>query len=151
MNNPRIKVPLLTALILLCASPSRSNPEDFTVWKGVVSHIAETQVSWQTLEDYDDHLIAVSYLQGGGPAELHQSQSEILIVQSGEGTLVVGGAILKADVVKPLEIQGTSMSGGSETPLRQGDIVHISANVPHQLRAGTGKRLIYTTIRIGSR
>ena len=151
MNNPRITLPLLTAVILLCATPSRSNPEDFTIWKGVVSHIAETQVSGQTLEDHNDHLIAVLYLQEDGPAELHQSQSEILIVQSGEATLVIGGAILKPDVVKPLEIQGTSISGGGETQLRQGDIVHISANVPHQLKLGTGKRLIYTTIRIGSR
>ena len=150
-RNLRITLPLLTAAILLCAIPSHGNPDEFTVWKGVVSHIAETQLSWQTLQDSDNCLIAASYLQEDGPAELHQSQSEIWIVQSGEATLVTGGAILKPDVVKPFEIQGTSISGGTETQLRQGDIVRISANVPHQLKIATGKRLIYTTIRIGSR
>ena len=151
MNNPRIMLPLLTAVLLLCATPLRSDPEDFTVWKSVVSHIAETQVSWQRLQDYDDHLIAVSYLQDDGPAELHQSQIDIWIVQAGEATLVVGGAILQPDAVKPYDIRGTSISGGSETQLRQGDIVQIRAGVPHQLKIAKGKYLIYTTVRMDSR
>jgi hypothetical protein len=59
-----------------------------------VSHIAETELPWQELQADNDHLIAVSYLSQNGPAELHEYQREILVVQGGEATLVVGGAIL---------------------------------------------------------
>jgi mannose-6-phosphate isomerase-like protein (cupin superfamily) len=97
------------------------------------------------------NLIAVSYLRDDGAAELHQSQIEIWTVQSGEATLVVGGAILKPESIGPYEIRGTSISGGSETQLRQGDIVQIRANEPHQLKIAAGKHLIYTTISMDSR
>ena len=151
MKKSKVVLPVLIVVLLALRTPLRGDPEDFTIWKGVVSHIAETQLAWQTLQHYDDHLIAVSYLRDDAAAELHQSQIEILTVQAGEATLVVGGAILKPASVGPYEIRGTSIRGGSETQIRQGDIVQIRANVPHQLKAATGKCLIYTTIRMDSR
>jgi len=151
MRNLKVMLPVLIVVLLALRTPLRGDPEDLTVWKSVVSHIAETQLPWQTLQHYDDHLIAVSYLRDDGAAELHQSQIEIWTVQSGEATLVVGGAILKPESIGPYEIRGTSISGGSETQLRQGDIVQIRANVPHQLKIAAGKNLIYTTIRMDSR
>lgn len=151
MKKSKAVLPVLIVVLLALRTPLRGDPEDFTIWKGVVSHIAETQLAWQTLQHYDDHLIAVSYLRDDAAAELHQSQIEILTVHAGEARLVVGGAILKPASVGPYEIRGTSISGGSETQIRQGDIVQIRANVPHQLKAATGKYLIYTTIRMDSR
>lgn len=153
MNHAKITLPLLVALLLVCATPLAGEPEpdDFTLWKGVVSHIAETELSLQKLEEQNDHLIAVSYLRDDSPAELHQSQIEIWIIQSGEATLVIGGVILQPEALEPYEIRGTSISGGSETQLRQGDVVEIRANVPHQLRIPKGKHLIYTTVRMDSR
>ena len=149
MNNKKMALPLLIAVLLFWVTPMRSTPEDFTVWNGVVSHVAEMEVPWHELEADSDHLIAVSYLIENGPAEVHESQTEILVVQGGEGTLVAGGAIMQAEPLKPYEIRGSSISGGTETPLRQGAVVQIRSNVPHQLKIGPGKYMICTTIRIG--
>ena len=46
-----VTLPLLIALLLVCATPLAGEPEpdDFTLWKGVVSHIAETEVSLHKL------------------------------------------------------------------------------------------------------
>ena len=149
MKKTTMKLLPLVALLVVGVTPMRSSPEDFTVWNGVVSHIAEMQVPWHELEADNDHLIAVSYLMENGPAELHESQTEILVVQGGEANLVVGGAILQAEAVKPYEIRGGSITGGTETQLRQGAIIQIRPNVPHQLKIATGKYLICTIIRIG--
>lgn len=135
-------------MVLACVSSTRGDPEGFAVWTGVVSHTAETEVPWEKLGDYHDHLIATSYLRDDGPAEVHQSQIEIWIIQDGNATLVVGGEILEPTTFKPHEIRGLSIKGGSETPLTQGAIVHIPANLPHQLKIAPGKYLIYTTIRM---
>jgi len=142
---------LVSALVLTLASSSRGDPKGFAVWNGVVSHTAETEVPWEELGNYRDHLIATSFLRDDGPAEVHQSQIEIWIVQDGNATLVVGGEILHAKMIKPHEIRGLSIKGGSESEVTQGAIVHIPANLPHQLKIAPGKYLIYTTIRINGR
>lgn len=150
MSSAKMMVPLVIAVFLATVTPLRGDPEDFEVWKGVVSHIAETQVPWQKLQEYNDHLIGVSYLDDDSAAELHQSQTEIWVVQAGSATLVVRGAIVQPEVVKPYEVRGSSIIGANETQLRQGDIVQISPNVPHQLKIAKGQYLIYTTIRMDS-
>jgi|ERR1700730_1995853 len=99
MRKLKVMLPALIVAFWLCAL--RGDPADLTVWESVVSHIAETPLRWQTLQPYDDHLIAVSYLRDDGAAELHQSQIEIWTVQSGEATLAVGGAILKPESIGP--------------------------------------------------
>jgi mannose-6-phosphate isomerase-like protein (cupin superfamily) len=144
-------VVFVLGIVLTCVSSTRGDPEGFAVWPGVVSHIAETEVPWEELGDYQNHLIATSFIRDDGPAEVHESQIEIWIVQDGNATLVVGGEILEPKTIKPHEIRGLSIKGGSETPLTQGAIVHIPANLPHQLKIAPGKYLIYTTIRMDAR
>jgi len=130
---------------------SDSDPQGFTVWKSVVSRSAEQQIRWDRLREYPNHTVGVSYLRDDGAAEVHESEAEIYIVQAGEATLVVGGAIVQPKNAQPGEVWGSSIEGGQETSLREGDIVHIGANVPHQLKVAPGKNLIYTTIRVSSR
>ncbi|MBV9625000.1 MAG: hypothetical protein JOZ14_13585 [Acidobacteria bacterium] len=106
-----MKLPLLIALFFVWL-------EEFAVWHSLVSHIAETELPWQELQADSDHLIAVSYLSETGPAELHESQREILVVQGGEGTLLVGAAIFEPETVKAYEARGSSIAGSNETQLR---------------------------------
>lgn len=149
MKNRKRLLLLSIGLLTVWVAPMRSAQEDFTVWNGVVSHIAEMEVPWQELEADRDHLIAASYLTDNGPIEIHESQTEILVVQGGEGTLVAGGEILETKPVKFNQLQPSSIIAGSEIPLREGAIVRIRPNVPHQLKVIAGKHLICTTIRIG--
>jgi hypothetical protein len=151
MNNTKAMLPVLISALLAWVTPPPGDPKGFEVWTGQVSRIAEQQISWDQIGLYNNHQIGISYLRDDGPAELDESQVNIYIVQEGEATLVVGGIILKPETIKPHEVRGISIKGGSETHLREGTIVHISANVPHQLKVARGKEFIYTTIRVDSR
>src|SRR5262245_574572 len=55
--------------------------------------------------------------EGNSPAELHETHTHVLIVQSGEGTLVLGGEIVDARTTTPGEVRGTSIRNGVEKRL----------------------------------
>ena len=100
---------------------------------------------------YQNHLLGVSHREGDGSAELHETQVDIWIVESGEATLVLGGTIVEPKTVKPHEVRGSSIEGGATKQLTPGDIVHIPANVPHQLKIAAGKTFTYTVIKVDSK
>lgn len=145
--------------ILTFANLSRAgDPEGFSVWKGAVVQNADKELAgkiddqkfaWQPLGTYDNHLIGISHREGDGSAEVHETQVDIWIVNSGEATLVLGGTVVDPKTVKPHEIRGKSIEGGTTQQLAAGDIVHIPVNVPHQLKIS--KRFTYTVIKVDSR
>jgi hypothetical protein len=117
-----------------------------SVWKGVVSHIAETQVAWEQLQTGNGHVVAVSFLRDDGPEEVHALQAEILVAQGGEATLVLGATCGGSNEVKRDGVNSVP----KESHLTQGDIVDIPPDCRHQLRIIPGGYFIYTTIRIDS-
>lgn len=46
------------------------------------------------------------------------------------------------------EFRGTGLEGGSQTLLKKGDIVHIPAGVPHQLRIAPGNTFTYFVVKV---
>jgi hypothetical protein len=61
----------IVTVVLASSRALPDNLEALALWKGVVSHVAETQVPWEELHDYGDHVIAISYLRDSSPTELH--------------------------------------------------------------------------------
>jgi hypothetical protein len=110
--------------------------------------VAETQVPWDELHDYGDHVVAVSYLRDNSSTD--PSQTEILAVQAGKGTLVLGGSVPESKDGKYDEMTHDFHNNTREMHLAQGDIVHIPSNVRHQLLIAHGDYLIYITVRINS-
>jgi quercetin dioxygenase-like cupin family protein len=45
-------------------------------------------------------------------------------------------------------VRGTSIEGGETKELTVGDIVHIPAKVPHQLKIASGKPFTYLVIKV---
>src|SRR5262249_30218736 len=105
----------------------------------------------QQLGTYDNHMIGLSHREGDGMAEMHETQVDVLIVDSGAATLIVGGKMVAPKTVKPHEGRGTSIEGGSTSQLGAGDIVHIPAKVPHQLKIAAGTKFTYTVIKVDSK
>jgi mannose-6-phosphate isomerase-like protein (cupin superfamily) len=150
----------LTALILVLAASTwvhAADPEGFALWKGdaveksgkeLAGKIDEQKVSWLSLANYDNHLIGISHREGDGSAELHETQIDILIVQEGAATLIVGGTMINPKTVKPHEVRGSSIEGGETKQLTVGDIIHIPANVPHQMKIASGKPFTYLVIKV---
>jgi mannose-6-phosphate isomerase-like protein (cupin superfamily) len=160
MRKTRMKT--LFVAVLLTASSTllrAADPEGFGLWKGTVvknsgkelaSKIDDQKFAWLPLATYQNHLMGVSYREGDGSAELHETQVDILIVESGEATLVVGGTMIGPKTVKPHEVRGSSIEGGDAKQLTVGDIVHIPAKVPHQLKIASGKTFTYLVIKVDS-
>jgi mannose-6-phosphate isomerase-like protein (cupin superfamily) len=136
------------------------DPEGFHVWKSdaiqnagkeLAGKMDDQKFAWQPLGTYENHLIGISHREGDGSAEVHETQVDFFIVESGEATLVLGGTILDPKTVKPHEIRGKSIEGGTNWQLTAGDIVHIPVNVPHQLKIADGKTFTYTVIKVDSK
>lgn len=53
--------------------------------------------------------------------------------------------------VKPHEVRGTSIEGGEEKQLGPGDIIHIPANIPHQLKIAAGTKFNYLVIKVDTK
>jgi mannose-6-phosphate isomerase-like protein (cupin superfamily) len=152
----------LLVVVLLCLGTGlqASDPPGFALWKGAAVKNAGQELSgkmddqkfaWQSLGTYDNHLVGISHREGDGSAELHQTQVDILIVESGEATLIVGGTMVAPKTVKPNEVRGTSIDGGEVKQLGPGDILHIPANVPHQLKIPAGTKFTYLVIKVDSK
>ncbi len=152
---------LSVAVLFLAATTSllAADPAGFGLWKGAVvknsnqelsGKIDDQKFAWQSLGTYANHLIGISHREGDGSAELHQTQTDIMIVDNGEATLVVGGTMVAPKTIKPHEIRGSSIEGGEIKHIGPGDIVHIPANIPHQLKIKSGSKFTYTVIKVDS-
>jgi mannose-6-phosphate isomerase-like protein (cupin superfamily) len=145
-----VKRPFLIVLLIgfVFVSAMAQKTKRISVWKGTLSHVAETQVTWEQLQAGDDHVVAVSYLRDDGQAEVHPSQTEILVAQAGAATLVVDANCAEADDVNDNAIEKTAVR--KQVRLSRGDVVDIPPNCQHQLRVGPSGYFIYTTIRMDS-
>lgn len=149
------KLFLLFAILTVATLSRAGDPAGFSVWKGAMIENADKELAgkmddqkfaWLPLATYDNHLIGISHREGDGGAEIHQTQADIFIVNNGEATLILGGTVVDPKTVKPHEIRGASIQGGTSRQLGPGDIVHIPANVPHQLKIP--KSFTYTVIKV---
>lgn len=151
---------LFVALLVSATSMTASDPAGFDLWKASQVRSSEQELStrmddqkfsWQGLGTYDNHLIGISHREGDGSAELHETQTDIMIVEAGNATLIVGGTMVAPKTVKPHEVRGTSIEGGSERKLAPGDIVHISSNIPHQLKIAPGVKFTYLVVKVDNK
>jgi mannose-6-phosphate isomerase-like protein (cupin superfamily) len=148
-------VSLIASTTLLRAA----DPEGFEIWKSaavsdsgkaLAGKMDDQKFAWLPMATYSNHLIGLSYREGDGSAELHETQADILIVETGEATLTVGGTMVAPKTVKPHEVRGSSIEGGTIRQLVPGDIVHITAKVPHQLKIAAGTKFTYLVIKVDS-
>jgi hypothetical protein len=74
-------------------------------------------------------------LRDDSPTELHTSQTEILVVQAGEGTLVLGGIVPELEEGKHGETRESFHDNLREMHLTRGDIVHYHRifGYPHEI------------------
>ena len=82
---------LIFAFALPAASAGQSNNphQDVIVWPNGVPPAGITHK-----EDFGNHILSISHREKDGRAELHQTKADVMIVQSGEATLVYGGQVI---------------------------------------------------------
>ena len=85
--------------------------------------------------------------EGDGEAELDENDAVLLILESGEATLVTGGKLVDPKTPTFGEVRAASLPGGEKTALAEEDVVVIPANLAHQILVAAGKQVTYLVIR----
>lgn len=101
-----------------------------------------------TLEKYPGHFTMLTVRTKSGGAELHAGWNDIFVVLDGEATEMTGGSIVDAKESSPGEMRGARLEGGTPTPMRKGDVIHIAPNTPHQTVLAPGKTFTYYVIKV---
>ncbi|HLJ16157.1 MAG TPA: hypothetical protein VKV15_16785 [Bryobacteraceae bacterium] len=97
---------------------------------------------------FENHALSISHRDKNGVAELHENQTDIMVVESGEATLVVGGEIVNPKTESAGEIRGPSIRNGVKKNLSAGDVAHIAAGTPHQFFLAPGKQITYFVVKV---
>ncbi len=100
------------------------------------------------LSDCPNELFMLAHREADGQPELHETQADVFVVESGSATLVVGGTLVNAETTAPHEKRNGTIQGGTRQKLSTGDIVRIPANMPHQLVLDGAQEFTYFVIKI---
>src|SRR5580704_5061057 len=151
----------LCLLILLFAPAFVAEESSFALWTPaaigqrearLMKNIAPDHSSRETLSDYGDHRFRLLYRDADGLPEQHDKIVDVVMVQSGEGTLVMGGTMTgKKGSEATGEYTGTRLEGGQLHSLAPGDIVHIPAGIPHSFLVPSGKHITYVLLKFPAR
>src|SRR5262245_55465631 len=135
------------AVSLAVAPLTAADPTGFGIWKAselkshdteLSKHVADDHSSSETTADYGDHRFRMLYRDADGNPEQHDRIIDIVMVQSGQGTLQLGGTMEGKRQTTAGEFVGTRLNGGDRHPLGPGDIVHIPAGIPHSFLVPRG-------------
>jgi mannose-6-phosphate isomerase-like protein (cupin superfamily) len=102
----------------------------------------------ETLQEYPQHAVMLSFRGRDGVAELHENFADLFVVLDGRATLVTGGTVVGPETIAPGEIRGVSIDGGQHQQLRAGDIAHVPAGVPHQMLVSGDKTFTSFVMKI---
>jgi mannose-6-phosphate isomerase-like protein (cupin superfamily) len=150
----------IAILTAAAALPAGSGPAGFELWKSSELQAFEQKLSpkmnaqkvaTQALASYGDESFLMAHREGSGEAELHETKNDVMVIESGEATLVVGGTMVNPKTTAPHEIRGPSIKGGEKKLLAAGDVVRIPVKVPHQMLVESGKQVTYFVLKIEAR
>ena len=103
----------------------------------------------ETLADFGDHRFRYIYRDADGFPEQHETIVDIVMAQSGECTLLLGGKMINPKASAGTgESTGTGIDGGERHPIAAGDIVQIPAGIPHSFLVPKGKHFTYVLLKI---
>jgi len=111
------------------------------------TRIGEDYSARETLGEYDNHRFRFIRREADGYPEQHDDLVDVVIVQSGEGVLQLGGTLVDPEESRPGEWRGSALQGGERHPLRAGDIMHIPATVPHAFLVPDGQHFTYVLVK----
>ena len=100
------------------------------------------------LETYPGSYTMLAVRVKSGGAEIHANWDDYLFVIDGSGTVMTGGTVVDAKVGDDGETRGTRVEGGAPSPMHKGDVIHISAKVPHQVVLAPGETVTYYVVKV---
>ena len=131
------------------ASPDVYSQDDLMgMEKKLKEKVDASGLATQTIKKYSTDYSMLAFRSQSGKAELHEKFADFYVVVDGKATLVSGGKMVNGKTTAPGEVRGDSIQDGKETKLKKGDIVHILANIPHQLLLTKGDTFQYFIVKV---
>ena len=122
-----------------------ADPAGFFMWKS--SDLTSIKASAK-LEDFGNHSGRPTFRDKSGESEVHQAWTDILIIESGDATMAIGGTQVSPKTTGPGETRAASATGARKIPVKPGDILNIPAGVSHQFLLEPGKTVAYFAIKV---
>jgi uncharacterized RmlC-like cupin family protein len=146
-----MSIPVFVAIAAAPAGYDHWTAEQFRTHQDNLHKAMKAGLASETLGTWGNHLLLKTRREGSsGQAELHQKQSDLIVVQSGSATIIIGGRILGGKASAPNEIRGASIEGGDRLALKAGDVVHVPLRTPHQVLLDAGQTLDYFVLKVDS-
>jgi len=145
-------VALALALPLMSAEPAGykhwSAAQLLESEKALAPKMTAQKVASVRAASFGNHYALLLHREASGQAELHEHQADLMVIQSGSATLLVGGTISRSRTTAGGEIRGPSIEGGTRQKISAGDIIHVPSKTPHQLLLDPGQQLNYFTLKV---
>ena len=134
-----------------------ADPAGFVMWKAgdlkgyekkLASKVNEHKVANENLAKLGKYRTLEVHREGDGEVEIHESDADLMFINSGEGTLLLGGTVMNPKKTGTGEIRAPVMRGGQMKPLAAGDVVYIPPNVPHRVMVAAGKQITYFVAKV---
>jgi mannose-6-phosphate isomerase-like protein (cupin superfamily) len=130
-------------------TPDQYSPADLMAMEKNLEQKADASgLATETLKKYASDYTMLAFRSKSGKAELHEKFADFYFVVGGAATLVSGGHMVNSSTTAPGEVRGDSIQDGREAKLKKGDIVHIPANIPHQLVLDKGATFQYFIVKV---
>jgi mannose-6-phosphate isomerase-like protein (cupin superfamily) len=138
--------------------PQATSPEGFKLWSaGSLNQANQDLVrqassdphrfAVQQLGDFPNEAMLFVHRDADGQAEWHETQVDVVYVQSGSATLLVGGTLVNAETVAPHEKRNGTIEGGIRQKVSAGDWIRIPAKTPHRFLLDGSKELTYMVVK----
>jgi mannose-6-phosphate isomerase-like protein (cupin superfamily) len=145
------------AAVAFSALLAQSAPGQVRVWKAseikekgqaLAKKLDAQKVASEIIATDGNRTFMVAHREGSGLAEWHEKQADVMMISVGDVTMVYGGTIVDEKTTAPGEKRGPSIKGGTEVKLGPGDVLHIPAQVPHQMKLDPGKQVTYFVTKV---
>jgi mannose-6-phosphate isomerase-like protein (cupin superfamily) len=136
---------VIVFLGLAVTAAAAADPPGYVVWpKGLPPEGSPQKIQ------FEHHSWSLAHREKSGVVESHGTRTIVMIVQSGEATLVVGTDVVDAKNTFPTEIRGTSIRNGMERKVSTGDVINMPAGLPHQFLLEPGKQITYIDVVVNT-
>ena len=152
-----LRVKMLLPVMVVSLAIAQGSPASVHVWKSTdiqakgktLSQKLDAQkVASEVIATEGNRTFMVAHREGSGLAEWHEKQADIMMISSGEVTMVYGGTMPDAKTTAAGEMRGASITGGTQVKLGPGDVLHIPAKVPHQMILAPGAQVTYFVAKV---
>jgi uncharacterized RmlC-like cupin family protein len=136
----------MIVLILAAAllQPQTALPkQDVVIWPHGVSPLGIKHK-----DDFGNHGLSITVHDKSGIAEVHETTADVMIVQSGEATLVYGDEVIDPKTTSPNEVRGPGIRNGTSVHVGVGDVIHFPAGMPHQWLVASGRQITYLVVHV---